>query len=254
MVGAAVLGRALAERMHVSERIIGTPLPPLGATWDGELAAALPGLTELSRCYEQLLATDRTPVATIGRCAAAIATLPVVARRFPEACVVWFDAHADCNQPTSTATPYLGGMPISAAAGLWNSGLGSGLRLENVVLVGSRDIDPDEQLLIDSGAPHLVKVGPDLPSRLLQAVAGRRVYVHLDCDVLEPGIVPTEYLSPGGLSLQDLSAAMDVLSQQKTIGLEIAEYEATWPHDDLPASPAGLLDALQPLVVRLLER
>jgi arginase family enzyme len=190
----------------------------------------------------------------IGRCAAALATLPIVARHWPEACVIWLDAHADCNTPSSVPIPYLGGMPISAAAGLWNSGLGSGLRLTNVVLVGSRDIDPDEQRLIDAGTPQLVTVGPDLPSRLRRAVAGRSVYVHLDCDVLEPGIVPTEYLSPGGLSLQELRTAMEVLSQEDTVGLEIAEYEATWPNDDTIASPGSLLDALQPLLDRLKAR
>jgi len=179
--------------------------------------------------------------------------LPVIARRWPEICLVWFDAHADCNTPTSIARPYLGGMPISAAAGLWDSGLGSGLRLENVVLVGSRDIDPDEWELIHAGAPRLLPVGPDLATRLHETIAGRVVYVHLDCDVLEPGIVPTEYLSPGGLTLQDLRETMEVLARGHTIGLEIAEYEATWPDGDQAASPEGLVDAVEPLIDSFLK-
>ncbi len=257
MAGSAALGHALSEHLGIAPTVLGKPSPPLGATWDGELAAARPGLLELAASAERVLGarssrgTRPSLVAVIGRCAAALATLPIVARHRPEACVVWFDAHADCNTPTSVPNPYLGGMPISAAAGLWESGLGSGLSLANVILVGSRDIDPDERELIATGAPRLVAPGADLPARLDEAVGRRPVYIHLDCDVLEPGIVPTEYVSPGGLSLEDLRAAMEVLACKDPFGLEVAEYEATWARDNTPASPDGLLRALQPMLDRL---
>lgn len=246
--GSALLGDAIAARFALVQHLIGRPQPPLHVRWDAELAAAQQDLKRLGHAYEQLLSQRQAPVAVIGRCAAALATLPVLARYHPEVCVVWFDAHADSNVPTSVPNPYLGGMVISAAAGLWDSGLGSGLPLDNVVLVGSRDIDPDEQQLIEAGRLRLVKVGAELPQRLQAAVAGRPVYVHLDCDVLEPGIVPTEYLSPGGLTLSDLHAACAVLARHELIGLEIAEFEATWPNDPQPVSAQPLLDALAPLL------
>ncbi|WP_275477567.1 arginase family protein [Aureimonas ureilytica] len=41
------------------------------------------------------------------RCAVSIATLPVVAKHHPDACVVWFDTHADLNTPESTTSGYL---------------------------------------------------------------------------------------------------------------------------------------------------
>ena len=91
----------------------------------------------------------------MGRCAAGLATIPVVVRHHPNACVVWFDAHGDSNLPSSNAVPYLGGMVITGAAGHWDSGLGSGLNLSNVVLVGARDLDPHERQLIDSGVLRL---------------------------------------------------------------------------------------------------
>jgi len=141
-------------------------------------------------------------------------------------------------------------MVLTGAAGMWDTGPGSGLELSNVVLVGSRDIDPDEQELIDSGRLRLVKAGPDLPTRLAEAVRGRTIYIHLDCDVLEPGLVPTEYLSPGGLSLHELHAAFEVLARQEIVGLEIAEFEATWPNESEPVSPEQLVDAVLPALVR----
>ena len=142
----------------------------------------------------------------MGRCAAGLATIPVVAERLPDACVVWFDAHGDSNLPSSNAVPYLGGMVLTGAAGHWDSGLGAGLNLSNVVLVGARDLDPHEKELIAAGQLKVVEVGPNLPERLSAAVGARDVYVHIDCDVLEPGIVPIEYQVTGGLTLENLRA------------------------------------------------
>jgi arginase family enzyme len=183
----------------------------------------------------------------MGRCAAGLATVPEVARRHPQACVVWFDAHGDSNLPTSNAVPYLGGMVITGAAGHWDSGLGEGLDIANVVLVGARDLDPYEQALIDSGRLKLVDVGPRLVERLAAAVGARDVYVHLDCDVLEPGIVPVEYEVPGGLTLADLHACATELAKRRVIGIEIAEFECAWL-DGRPAAPDPLVDAIAPLL------
>ena len=130
---------------------------------------------------------------------------------------------------------------------MWPSGFGGDLALSNVILVGARDLDPAERALIASGALACVPLGPDLPARLQKAVAGHPVYVHLDCDVLDPGIVPTEFQVDDGLTLQDLRAAASVLVEHGVIGLEVAEFEATWP-DGRAAEVRPLVAALEPLL------
>ncbi len=170
-----------------------------------------------------------------------MATLPVVARHHPDAVVVWFDAHADSNLPSNSNSGYLGGLVLTGAAGLWETGLPSGLNLQNVVLVGARDIDAAEQALIDRGQLRLVECGAGLNERLADTIGDRPVYIHLDCDVLEPGIVPTEYLVPGGLTLADLHQAAITLARNELIGLEISEFQACWPSDGIDASPDLLL-------------
>ena len=72
--------------------------------------------------------------------------------------------------------------------------------------------------------------------------------MHLDCDVLEPGIVPTEYRVPDGLTLQQLHQAAQVLAEREVIGLEIAEFESAWAEDGTPGDPAPVIEALQPLL------
>jgi arginase len=181
----------------------------------------------------------------------ALATLPIVAKHRPGTCIVWFDAHGDINTPDTTLTGYLGGMVLTGAAGHWDSGLGGDLDLKDVVLVGARDLDPAERALVDAGSPTLVTAGPNLAQRLRSAIADRAIYVHIDCDVLEPGLVPTEYRVRGGLTFDDLRESCHVLAHNDVVGLEIAELEAT-PGDAAAASSiAGLVDALEPLITRM---
>jgi len=249
--GAKSVARVLGEQLDLAVTVVGTPAPALHEGWQVELDAAKPGLRALAEQLDAVFARHARPLTALNRCAASLATLPVVARHRPDACVVWLDAHADLNTPATSSSGYLGGMAISGPAGLWTSGLGAGLALSNVVLVGQRDLDPAEIHLIESGAVTHLPVGAGLDQRLRAAVAGRAVYIHLDCDVLDPGIVPTDYVSDNGLSLYDLRAACLVLAEHEVIGLEIAEFQNAWEEGGEPVSPAHLIDALAPVLKAL---
>jgi arginase family enzyme len=247
IAGAQLVGNKLSSHLHQTPVFVGTPREPQRATWDRELTLARGDLRSLAAALDGLLGAGKRVVTAMGRCAAGLATVPVIAIRRPDACVVWLDAHGDSNVPSSRPDAYLGGMVITGAAGHWDSGLGGSLDLSNVVLVGSRDLDPDELRLIATGKLRHLPVGPDLPARLREAIAGRPVYVHLDCDVLDPGIVPTEYEVPGGLTLADLRAVAEVIAEHEVIGLEIAEFESQWS-DGRQGAPGPLIDALAPLL------
>ncbi len=247
LTGAVVMAQALAHHIGLSlETLAGSGFTGK-ATWPEGLDVAYDNLRSLQTAYERLLAASDTPILAMSRCAAGLATVPAVAKAHPGLCLVWFDAHGDSNIPETSQTKYLGGMVISAATGLWDSGFGSGVPLDQVVLVGARDLDPAEQALIDSGRLTHVAAGEDIARRLSEAVAGRPVYIHLDCDVLDPGLVPTEYAADNGLSFADLHACAEVLARSEVLGLEIAEYEATWP-DGREGSPDGIVTALEPVL------
>ena len=246
--GALALGTALCQQAGARPVIVGTPAPALNTGWRTGLDAAMPDLRMIQTRIDAVLASGAASIAATSRCAVSLATLPPVARHHPDACVVWFDSHADLNTPESTTTGYLGGLAFAGPAGLWESGLGAGLRLEQIVLVGQHDLDPFEQDLIDRhGIPH-VKPGAEIASQLRSAISGRPVYVHLDCDVLNPGIVPTDYVHDGGLSLEDLHLCASVLADHDVIGLETAELQISWTPEGPPVSPTPLLGALAPLL------
>lgn len=248
MSGSRDLASALAEWFGTQPTVIGEPEPALSVGWAEELAACLPALRAMADSLDEVFRAGLTPVSASSRCAVALATLPVVAAHRPDAVVVWFDAHADLNTPESTTTGYLGGLAYSGPLGLWDSGLGSGLAAGNAVLVGARDLDPAEQELIDAGGVALVKVGSSMADDLRDVVAGRPVYVHIDCDVLDAGAVPTDYLVPDGLSLADLRAASEVLAESEVVGLEVGELESAPDPHTPPTYVTGLLEALEPLL------
>lgn len=79
-------------------------------------------------------------------------------------------------------------------------------------------------------------------------MAGRPVFVHLDCDVLEPGLFKTDYCEPGGLTLPQLGELASALAQESSIvGVEIAEWEGpgSHHHDDLLSALTPLLKTLR---------
>lgn len=249
MRAAAALGQALADRFDLSITHVGEPQELLEGGWARQLRASTPTLEGLAAHLAARLESGGPSILIAGRCAASIATLPVVAKHWPDVCVVWFDAHGDCNSPSDegvSENAYLGGMVLSGAAGEWDTGLGNGLPLSQVVLVGSRDLDPPEIEKIRTGKIRLIKPGSDLAAEIISACGARPVYVHLDCDVLNAGLVPTEYQVDGGLGFDDLRHAFSALSRLRVVGFEIAEYEGAWP-DGGECDPTPLLDAIAPL-------
>ena len=249
--GAKAIGDQLGAMLDLVPVTIGHPEAALSTDWRIELDHALPALGLVQKRFEQIFLGDDKPLSATSRCAVSLATLPVVVKFRRDVCIVWFDAHADLNTPASTTSGYLGGLALSGPAGLWESGLGAGVSLDNVVLVGQRDLDPFELELIASGRVCHMKPGPGLVERLRNAIAGRPVYAHLDCDVLEPGIVPTDYVHAHGLTLQELRGACEVIAEGEVVGLEIAEFQNCWVAGGPAVSPIPLIQALEPLIAKL---
>ncbi|MEO3434520.1 arginase family protein [Inquilinus sp. CAU 1745] len=254
MPGAAAIGNALLGQTGIAPTTIGNFEPALNKGWREELEAAMPALRLMQDRLESVFAEGSASVAATSRCAVSLATLPVVIKHHPSACVVWFDAHADLNTPGSTTTGYLGGLVLAGAAGLWNSDLGAGLSLNSLILVGQRDLDPFEQELIEQFAIPHIRPTDDLPAALRQAISGRPIYIHLDCDVLEPGIVPTDYCHEGGLTLDDLLVCSQEIAEHRVVGIEIAEFQNAWDQSGGSVSPGPLLQAIDPILALFRSR
>src|SRR6185312_716161 len=80
------------------------------------------------------------------------------------------------------------------------------------------------------------------PGLLADALRDRPVFVHLDLDILDPGVIPSPFPAPGGLSDTGLRTLLtEVAGACDLIGCEITGF-----HD--PALTEPIAAAVEPLV------
>ncbi len=245
---ALAIGRHYGDTLGVVPAIVGTPRAAMNHGWRAEHAAAVPELLTLSSHFQTLMKLGKRPLSATSRCGASLATIPAVAGARPDAVIVWFDAHGDLNTPQTSASGDIGGMALAGPGGLWDSQLGASLDLGNVILFGTRALESAERRVIEERGITVIQPGWSMIKTLEKAVAGRPVYVHLDCDVLKIGTVPCEHEVPGGLSLRDLGKAVKVIAKSEVVGMEIAGIEMP-AKGNLELDP--LMKTLEPIIAKM---
>lgn len=218
--------KSFANHFAFAYQCIGTKQPSIDLPWNQALSKSKTLFDLAIEHVQRVFDAKRYPILITPRCATAIATLPVVLNNYPEAVVVYFDAHGDLHTPESSESGYLGGMPIAAALGEWDSGYGSGLRSDRLVHIGGRDLDRYEQEFIKRKNIFTIKTqdfAGDL-SEFANFINGKPVFVHLDTDVYDPSEVSAEYAVDKGLFREDVAQIIGLITDNaQLIGLEITE-------------------------------
>ena len=242
--GAEALARALGAKLGVEPRMVGTLAEPRTQDWADDLRDSRGCLLEAGGQVEDALTAGDVPILTAGHCSIALTTLPTVALHRPEAKILWLDAHGDYNTPETTPSGFLGGMPLAGACGAWDAGFGNAeqLRSGRVVLCGVRDLDEGESALLERSQATVI--GPTLETlvALQNALDGAPTYVHLDCDVLDPEVMPAEFPAPGGLTEEKLYDLLDAVADScEVVGLEVTALNA-------PERAGRVADLIEPLL------
>ncbi|MFJ4225087.1 arginase family protein [Microbacterium sp. NPDC089695] len=226
LVGARLVGDALARLLDTEPQVIGSPTGSVTDDWSAALPEAEATLHGLRDAVGAAIDSGLTPLLATNTCAASLGTLPTVAQRHPDAVVLWIDAHGDFNTPQTTDSGYLGGMVLAAACGLWDSGHGAGIDPRRVIVVGGRDIDPAEAVLLSDAGVTVLAPAESTAERVAELVAGRPVWIHVDWDVLEPGYIPAAYRVADGMLPHQIAAIFAALPADAVKGVEFAEFEA----------------------------
>jgi arginase len=204
---------------------------------------ATAALTELSAIGDGLVVTVG------GDCAADLASVAhAVASRVPgRAALVWLDAHGGLNTPDTSPSGAFHGMVLRALLGQAPEPLASSgdpvLRPNSVVLAGTRELDDGEAAYVDEAGIRMLS--PDelrMPDALVAAVADTgadAVYVHVDLDVLDPGVISgVQFPEPFGLGADELVAVILALRDRfELAGAGITEFAPRSPDaadEDLP--------------------
>ena len=223
--GAGAGAQALAE--HLGGRVLGSPSPGRPRDWSEDLPEAQPVLELAAAEISAALDQGELPLLTASDCSICIASMPTVARRVPGVRFLWIDAHGDFNTPETTPSGFLGGMCLGAACGRWDTGWPDTIDPHSVSFLGVRDLDPGEKVEVEAAG-----VGTGVPD-------DGPVYVHFDCDALDPAVMPVQFPVPGGLQAGEVQDALAALvASGRLVGLEVTAFE--YPeHLDLVA---GILE------------
>ncbi|WP_101846395.1 arginase family protein [Zhihengliuella sp. ISTPL4] len=181
-----------------------------------------------------------------GDCSITVAALDTLPGGTDDLAVVWCDAHADLHTPETSPSGAFSGMALRAVLGEGESqlALSPGVARDRVVAVGVRAVD-------DAEADELARVRNlgvtdlDDPAALadaVQATGARRVWVHIDVDVLDPGSFGgVSSAVPFGVTPAALSTALKELRARIPLaGATIAGFA--------PRTPADAVDDLGALL------
>ena len=210
----------------------------------GSPVRRLSALTRVRGQVADVLRSGDGPAVVVGGdCGVALASVDATVD--DETAVLWLDAHADLQSPETSETGAFHGMVLRAILGdgVPEISLERGrVTADRVVLAGTRALDPAEQEFIAASGLTMLDPGvlqqPDAVVAALQRTGARRVYIHVDLDVLDPGAMSgLSHPVPFGPAPADVIAVIRAVRENMPmVGASLTEFS--------PCSPAAAVDDL----------
>ncbi len=157
--------------------------------------------------------------------------------------MVWLDAHGDFNTDDTTPSGNIHGMPLAALCGYGAEALvtlggavpaGYKVAPENVVIIGVRDLDATEKMLLRESRVSVYSMEAvdrlgmnEVMNRALEA-AGRGadgLYVSFDLDGIDPNYAPGVGTPvSGGLTYREAHVALERIAETgRLVGMDVVE-------------------------------
>jgi len=170
------------------------------------ISSVLTTSEHLSKHISDAVGKSHFPLVIGGDHSIALGTIVGLSKHYKNLGVIWYDAHGDLNTQETTPSGNIHGMPLAASLGFGDKRLtelfhgGNFIKPENVVLIGSRDLDSGEIDLIKKlnityyNMKKIESLGMDNVLKeirrkfLLNKVDG--VHLSFDMDSLDPCVAP----------------------------------------------------------------
>lgn len=194
---------------------------------DPEIVRVIELLRRLAKRVAQTTAQGAFPLVLAGNCNSALGTTAGIGAK--NLGVVWFDAHADFDDPEENTSGFFDVMGLAMLTGRGWRALRETIPghipvpERNVVLAAVRDLEDYQRRRMNRSDVATITGAID-PDRLEKAIAAlrdraARVYLHVDLDALDIDEArANRYAAPGGPSLDRLLNSI----RQATERLEIA--------------------------------
>ena len=247
-------GAATIRHYLSGQDIVELPLTPTDTDQAGEQRF---GINNFDAIYQQLLGfksflAENAPkeLRVIGGdCGLEIVPVSYLNVVYPNLGVIWFDAHADINTPDDSPSHNFHGMPLRTLLGEgaaeMDQLLFSKLKATQIHYLGLRDMDPAEQQRLEAGNIYYTQeIGIQELIRVLKEKHIQQLYLHFDCDCLDPNAYQkTYYEVPNGIRVQEAQACIAALSEAfEVVGSSFLESIATNTEELQPVQP--LIDVL----------
>ncbi len=135
--------------------------------------------------------------------------------------VLWFDAHGDFNSPETSSSGFFDGMALNVLTGnSWKalSESMNGFKIvdeENVILIGARDLDKEEEILLNKSKIKRINT-EDIRNKSTEIIAEKffhplsekvqQIYLHIDLDVIDKDeFKANQFAASGGLKINELT-------------------------------------------------
>lgn len=194
--------------------------------------------SEIAAQTEKMVADGLFPIVLGGDHSVSIGTVSGAASAGRTG-VIWLDAHADFNTPETSPSGNVHGMPLATLAGRGHpdlvgiGGSGQKVRPEDIVIVGLRSVDREEQRLLREAGVHVYTM-KEIDAYGVARVVRRaiedlsrldRVHLSFDLDALDPEIAPGVGTPVrGGLSYREAHLVMELINESGIItSLDVVE-------------------------------
>jgi len=147
--------------------------------------------------------------------------------------VIWVDAHADMNTPSSTPSGNIHGMPLAVNLGVGAAELCAvggefqKLQPQNVALIGIRDLDLDEQRIVRNSGVHAYTMSDidrygiaSIMDKVLETMRRQVDVIHVsfDLDGLDPSVAPGVGTPvEGGLTYREAHLLMEMVADTELL-------------------------------------
>ena len=172
----------------------------------------------------------------------AIGSISAMLEKHPNLLVIWVDAHADINTPSSTSSGNLHGCPVSFLMGMegtsnmigfeWNAERKNFLKAQNLVYIGLRDLDEPEKKIIESlkikaySMRNVEEMGISrIMKEILESSTDQPIHLSFDVDGLDPiHTASTGTPVEGGLTLREGRYICETIwDSQRLVSMDVVE-------------------------------
>lgn len=220
-------------------------------------AKRIDGMLKVFKCVEEEIFRqfnyNQFPFIISGDHASAGGTISGIKKVFPEKKlgVLWIDAHADLHTPFTTPSGNIHGMPLAAVLGVdniefkknevdsetesyWNQLKSNSIHAEDLIFIGVRDTEPEEDALIQKlgiknyTVQEMRSMGIDNLVRALKSKFSTvdAVYISFDVDAMDPSetSLGTGTPVPNGLTISEANHILtEMIKLPNVVAFEMVE-------------------------------